>query len=139
MAVFPQWLKAGRCAKAVLGFTASVKGASTPEVTNFLRQLSDFSDDIRDTDTLARKHWFSPDELLDLLGGVGLTWVNEVPAGNMDNVNTTFTISFTPTLNSFSLYLNGVEQTDWATLTGTTIIYRVALKPNDQQIARYTH
>lgn len=72
----------------------------------------------------------------------GGTIVREVPAGTLDGVNRTFTLSFTPSPGaSFMLYLNGVEQdpTLWYTISGNTITYVVAPKATDQHLAKYAH
>ncbi len=56
------------------------------------------------------------------------TWVSETPTGVIDGVNTTYTLSQTPTANSLLLFLNGQYQTEGSeyTLSGSTITFAVA-------------
>jgi hypothetical protein len=69
------------------------------------------------------------------------TPVTEVPSGTMNGINVTFTLSNTPNpAASLSVYLNGVWQdTDWISVSGTTITFTVAPKSTDKMRAKYTH
>ena len=68
------------------------------------------------------------------------TWAEEVPTGTLDGVNQTFTLSFTPTAGSLTLFLNIVQREDWDfTISGATITFYVAPKARDTNwfLARY--
>ena len=66
------------------------------------------------------------------LSSAGLTSGNfvtrETPAGTINSSNVSFTLAFTPTAGTETVYLNGLEQnvtTDY-TISGSTITYVVA-------------
>lgn len=59
-------------------------------------------------------------------------WVEEIPTGTVDGVNTVFTLSHVPTIGSLDLVLNisQVNGQDF-TIDGLTITFTVAPKPTD--------
>jgi hypothetical protein len=82
------------------------------------------------------------------IAATALTYVSETPAGTLNGVNKTFTLSCTPSAGSLKLFLNGVEQlaigigsppvVDYS-LIAATIAFTVAPKSSDELIAQYTH
>jgi hypothetical protein len=73
------------------------------------------------------------------LGG-GLTEVTETPAGAMNGVNVTFTLANAPSpAGSLSVFLNGVYQGPYVSVSGASITYTVAPKSTDDMRAQYTH
>jgi hypothetical protein len=59
-------------------------------------------------------------------GGSTVNYIEEVPAGTIDGVNTVFTISHTPISGTLLLFYNGVKQTGGGvsyTLSGTSITF----------------
>lgn len=80
-------------------------------------------------------------------GGTVLKGIVEEPAGTKNGVNTTFTISYSPLLPMFWLFLNGIEQSPFNqpspetlpdyTLSGSTITFRVAPNANDEIFVEY--
>jgi hypothetical protein len=68
-------------------------------------------------------------------------WVQEVPAGTMNGVNTVFTSTFTPyPAASAEAFLNGVFQdTDWVTISLATFTFTVPPKSTDKIRVKYTH
>ena len=73
--------------------------------------------------------------------GAGLTEVTETPAGAMNGVNATFTLTNVPNpAGSLSVDLNGVGQgPNEITVSGGTIIYTVPPKATDEMWAQYTY
>ncbi len=57
----------------------------------------------------------------------------------MNGLNTSFTLNNVPNPGSLQLFLNGLEQTEWYTLSGDTITFKVAPKATDQISAKYTY
>lgn len=65
----------------------------------------------------------------------------EIPAGAIDDLNTTYLIAFTPYAGSVHLWLNGVLQREGAlndyTIAGDTITFNVAPSTNSTLVASY--
>ena len=65
-------------------------------------------------------------------GGSAGTWAEEIPAGTLNSVNTTFTLTHAPVNNSLTLFLNIVQcRGKDFTLAGNTITFAVAPKFRD--------
>lgn len=59
-------------------------------------------------------------------------WKEEMPAGVVDGINTTYTLSHTPIYGSLTLFLNIVQrEVINFTITGNIIVFTVAPKPRD--------
>jgi len=94
----------------------------------------------------------SNDEVLtaDSSEATGMKWAaasatsmirNETPSGDLDSVDTTYTIANTPLTDSLRVYINGVRQQEGATedytLSGTTITFATAPDSGDIILADY--
>jgi len=66
---------------------------------------------------------------------------NEVPAGNINSINTIYTLANTPSPGTVSVHLNGVLQTPGAsydyTLSGTTITFNKAPHTGSEILVNY--
>jgi hypothetical protein len=64
---------------------------------------------------------------------------NEVPTGDIDDLNTDFVISDTPISGSVKVYLNGVRmaETEDYTISGTTITFLIAPATDDTILIDY--
>lgn len=67
--------------------------------------------------------------------------IQEIPVGAIDGVNTNFTISHAPILETQNLYLNGIFQTEVSdyTLSGTTITFITAPQTGDELTISYQY
>lgn len=69
------------------------------------------------------------------------TTTQEIPTGDIDGINTEFTISETPISETQNLYLNGIFQTEVSdyTLSGTTITFVTAPQTGDELTITYQY
>lgn len=83
------------------------------------------------------------DVTLNIPGGTGAVIVrNEVPSGDINDVNDTYNLAHTP-LNGISLTRNGQKMKPGAgedyVLTGTQIVYAVPLAVGENHLADYEY